>query len=617
MSAQLFYLPYQIAAKPTNIGAPGAKAYFYQPGTTTLTTIYADGALTVPLSNPVIANGAGQWPGIYLDGALTYRLHVTDKDDALLTDVDPYIPGSIDIGAITAAAGSAVSTKDLLAAISSPTAEQVAFFDGFVWQFDGSDLSTLVTADTRRAVYVAPTSAPTGASGAWVRQRESNHLHIDWFDPNGDGATDDTAAFAALRTLASALATETGGLRFGPEVHLGPKTYLLTSSYSWKGCSNIWRGCGAGSRGANTGITNIKMASGCTFTVEKGTTESGGVGTTISAFGADDTQFHDICFLGAGKGVGTAPIVKWRASAKSFNCRYVSGGGHGLAIDAQSGGGTSLEGEANDWLIVGGAFVGNGKSGLAIGTTASADTNAGICIGAYFAGNSEWGCDDNSFLGNQIHGEFAANTLGPFRTTQSTAASRWSGYIETGQGNAVLAQNAMWLGGARGDGLTGPYLSADLGYLSTNGFGRLTNAGGLFFVGADSFQAGLAGMFLGGAEGLALQCKAGSVNDFTLYTPAGTSIAAVPTGTSNVVWTGTVQATGFKVGANQVVGARQTGWAADTGTAKKTANATYSGTAEAAYTQATIQALMNAVRDLSQKQKAVTDALIAHGLVGA
>jgi hypothetical protein len=73
----------------------------------------------------------------------------------------------------------------------------------------------------------------------------------------------------------------------------------------------------------------------------------------------------------------------------------------------------------------------------------------------------------------------------------------------------------------------------------------------------------------------------------------------------------------YKVGGTQVIGPRNTGWAADTGTAKKTANATYNATAEASYTQTTIQTLMNAVRDLSQTQKAVKDALITHGLIGA
>jgi hypothetical protein len=70
----------------------------------------------------------------------------------------------------------------------------------------------------------------------------------------------------------------------------------------------------------------------------------------------------------------------------------------------------------------------------------------------------------------------------------------------------------------------------------------------------------------------------------------------------------------------KVVGARETGWSVDTGTAKRTANATYSGTAEAAYTQATIQALMNAVRDATQTIKALKDDLhetAGHGLIGA
>ncbi|MBO9108720.1 hypothetical protein J5288_08395 [Agrobacterium sp. S2/73] len=66
----------------------------------------------------------------------------------------------------------------------------------------------------------------------------------------------------------------------------------------------------------------------------------------------------------------------------------------------------------------------------------------------------------------------------------------------------------------------------------------------------------------------------------------------------------------------QVVTSRRTGWAADTGTPKRTANATYSATAEPAYTQATIQALMDKVRDLSQTIKAMKDDLLTHGLIG-
>jgi hypothetical protein len=73
----------------------------------------------------------------------------------------------------------------------------------------------------------------------------------------------------------------------------------------------------------------------------------------------------------------------------------------------------------------------------------------------------------------------------------------------------------------------------------------------------------------------------------------------------------------FSLNGTQVLTTRRTGWTADTGTAKRTANATYSGTAEAAYTQATIQALMDAVRDATQTIKAMKDDNITHGFYGA
>jgi hypothetical protein len=93
MAAVSFYLPYQIAAKPTNVGAPGAKAYFFVPGSTTLRPVYATSSLTTQLSNPVIADGAGRFPDIYLDAALTYKLVINDKNGAKLFTKDPYIPG--------------------------------------------------------------------------------------------------------------------------------------------------------------------------------------------------------------------------------------------------------------------------------------------------------------------------------------------------------------------------------------------------------------------------------------------------------------------------------------------------------------------------------------------
>ena len=90
----------------------------------------------------------------------------------------------------------------------------------------------------------------------------------------------------------------------------------------------------------------------------------------------------------------------------------------------------------------------------------------------------------------------------------------------------------------------------------------------------------------------------------TLTTLGGTFL--IPPGTAR-----TICNDGTSVWSEQPELGASLGWAADTGTAKKTANATYSGSAEAAYTQATIQTLMNAVRDNSQTIKALKDALMA------
>jgi hypothetical protein len=64
---------------------------------------------------------------------------------------------------------------------------------GGSFRWDGSDLSTEVTADTQSGIYVAPNSDATGASGAWVRQY-IGAVNVEWFGAVGDGVTDDTAA---------------------------------------------------------------------------------------------------------------------------------------------------------------------------------------------------------------------------------------------------------------------------------------------------------------------------------------------------------------------------------------------------------------------------------------
>lgn len=91
---------YEARAKPlSSIGQqqPGAYYQFYLTGTTTPTNVYADGLLTVPLSQTpgtgqTTAASDGRLIAIYMDPATTYRYQLYSSSGVLLDDIDPYIP---------------------------------------------------------------------------------------------------------------------------------------------------------------------------------------------------------------------------------------------------------------------------------------------------------------------------------------------------------------------------------------------------------------------------------------------------------------------------------------------------------------------------------------------
>lgn len=80
---------------------------------------------------------------------------------------------------ISALAATAIPTPPAFVVVTDP-------LRGGVFAWNGSNLSAAVTADTGKAIYVAPTAAPSGASGAWVRQY-SGPWNALWFGFVGDG----------------------------------------------------------------------------------------------------------------------------------------------------------------------------------------------------------------------------------------------------------------------------------------------------------------------------------------------------------------------------------------------------------------------------------------------
>lgn len=100
---------------------PGAKITFYENETTTLAAVYANEALTTPLTNPVVANLAGVFPSIFADEDLVFTVAITDADDnpiGGLRNKDEVRPSQV-YGADAAAAENAnAAAQDALSQIN-------------------------------------------------------------------------------------------------------------------------------------------------------------------------------------------------------------------------------------------------------------------------------------------------------------------------------------------------------------------------------------------------------------------------------------------------------------------------------------------------------------------
>lgn len=89
MSYQVFQLPKQVGVSSNMTLLSGAKAYFYETGTTTPLDTYQDSARTTPHANPVVADSAGVLPVIYFDPSRNYKLTLKTASDVDLYTADP------------------------------------------------------------------------------------------------------------------------------------------------------------------------------------------------------------------------------------------------------------------------------------------------------------------------------------------------------------------------------------------------------------------------------------------------------------------------------------------------------------------------------------------------
>ena len=122
----------------------------------------------------------------------------------------------------------------------------------FVW--NSANLSTPVSFDIGHAIYVPPSTAPTGASGAWVRQY-SGPINLLWFGAQlgSGGAAATTLALANVGIFGRYLKSLYGGL----SLFCPPGDYFFDGSWP-NGCLGCFTNFGAFNwLVANTTWTNV------------------------------------------------------------------------------------------------------------------------------------------------------------------------------------------------------------------------------------------------------------------------------------------------------------------------------------------------------------------------
>ena len=130
--SSLFNLPWQQVFDSSGNTLAGAKLYFYIAGTSTPKNVYSDIGLGVALSNPVVANGAGRFPPIYMDNE-AYKVVLKNEKDELIWTADNVYAQSIDADAAFALA--AIKGLTVSAGYTQEQAEEIANFARAVYKY--------------------------------------------------------------------------------------------------------------------------------------------------------------------------------------------------------------------------------------------------------------------------------------------------------------------------------------------------------------------------------------------------------------------------------------------------------------------------------------------------
>lgn len=205
MAAGRLFLPgFMPALDSDGAPIPDARAYFYLNNTSTLASVYSDEELSIPLTNPVLANSSGRFPAIWASDAVTYSWSIaaasmppgipfTGDDLSVSIGTEILVAEAAEAAALDAAASAA-------AALVSENASEAAYQEILDLAASSPEAPSIVNklnrnADNADAAILTNLPYLDGATGSV--QRPAYEKLKDWlfagdFEVAADG-TDQTA----------------------------------------------------------------------------------------------------------------------------------------------------------------------------------------------------------------------------------------------------------------------------------------------------------------------------------------------------------------------------------------------------------------------------------------